>query len=63
MHDTSDHMFEAVPTWAEYLTERGFMMVTVAELAAAQGVTPENSVVYYRMLNGVYADRKDSNTN
>ena len=63
MHDTSPHMFEAVPVWAESLTEKGFMMVSVAELAAAQQVQPENGKVYYRMLDGVYTDRDDSNTN
>jgi peptidoglycan-N-acetylglucosamine deacetylase len=51
-HDTGNHLHDAVPLIAEYLESRGYMMVTLQELYAAQGMTPENNVVYWSFRPG-----------
>ena len=51
-HDTGKYLHEAIPLFGEYLTEHGYMMVTLDELAAAQGVTPEPNVVYWSFRPG-----------
>lgn len=63
MHDTGLQMFKAVPLIARWLTDNGFLMVTVEELAQAQNVKLEPDVVYHRCFEGDYAPRKDSNLN
>lgn len=46
-HDTGNYLYQAIPLFGEWLTEHGYMMVTLDELAAAQGVTPEPNIVYW----------------
>lgn len=46
-HDTGNHLYDAVPLIAEYFEAHGYMMVTLQELYTAQGMTPENNVVYW----------------
>ncbi len=45
-HDSGIYLYDAVPIFGQWLTENGYMMVTLDELAAAQGVTPQATVVY-----------------
>ena len=51
-HDTGKYLHQSIPLWGEYMTDRGFMFVTVDELAAAYGVTLEPSVVYWSVRPG-----------
>ncbi len=51
-HDTGNHLYDAVPLIAEYFEAHGYMMVTLQELYAAQGMTPENNVVYWSFRPG-----------
>ena len=46
-HDSGIYLHEAVPIFGQWLTENGFMMVTLDELAAVQGVAPQPTVVYH----------------
>ena len=61
MHDTGDYLYKAVPIFTEYLWENGYMMVTVDELAHANGITMEPDTVYYRFFEGQTDKRDDSN--
>jgi peptidoglycan/xylan/chitin deacetylase (PgdA/CDA1 family) len=45
-HDSGIYLYDAVPIFGQWLTENGYMMVTLDELAAVQGVTPQATVVY-----------------
>ena len=51
-HDTGEYLHESVPLWGEYLLERGFMFVTVDELACAYGLEMQPSVVYWSVRPG-----------
>lgn len=51
-HDTGKYLFESVAQWGQEMTRRGFMFVTVDELAAATGVTLQPNVVYWSMREG-----------
>lgn len=51
-HDTGEYLHESVPLWGEYLLERGFMFVTVDELACAFGLEMQPSVVYWSVRPG-----------
>lgn len=51
-HDTGKYLHESVPLWGEEMLDRGFMFVTVDELAAAYGVTLEPNVVYWSVREG-----------
>ena len=51
-HDTGKYLHEAVPLFGEYLTSHGYMLVTLEELYAAQGITPEPNVVYWSFRPG-----------
>lgn len=51
-HDTSDHLHEAIPLIAKYFESHGYMMVTLEELSAAQGMIPEANVVYWSFRPG-----------
>lgn len=51
-HDTGKYLNAAVPLFGEYLTGHGYMMVTLQELMAAQGVTAAPSVVYWSFRPG-----------
>ncbi|MBE5802811.1 MAG: hypothetical protein E7319_11085 [Clostridiales bacterium] len=61
MHDTGDYLYKAVPIFTEYLWENGYMMVTVPELARANGITLEPDTVYFRFFEGQTDKREDSN--
>ncbi len=61
-HETGLQMWKSVPLFAEYLQANGYLMVTVEELARANGVIMEPDTVYFRFLDGVTEDRPDSNT-
>jgi len=61
-HDSGAELYKAIPRIANHLRSNGFMLVTVEELAHANGITLEPNVVYHRCLDGVYDKRPDSNT-
>ena len=63
MHDTGEILHTAVPLITDYLTQNAFLMVTIEELAWAEGVKMEPNVVYARFMDGQYDERKDSNLN
>lgn len=63
MHDTGDHLYKAIPEICKYLTEKGYMMVSVEELALHNGMTLEPNVLYHRLFQGEHGARTDSNTN
>lgn len=52
MHDSGAQMNKAVPLIADYLLGSGYLMVTLDELAAYQGVEPLPNGVYHRLDNG-----------
>ena len=51
-HDTGQYFYKSIPLWGEHLLQRGFMFVTVDELACAYGTELENSVVYWSVRPG-----------
>lgn len=51
-HDTGQYFYKSIPLWGEHLLERGFMFVTVDELACAYGMELEDSVVYWSARPG-----------
>ena len=51
-HDTGQYFYKSIPLWGEHLLERGFMFVTVDELACAYGMELEDSVVYWSVRPG-----------
>ena len=51
-HDIKDHTPEAAKQIIEYLEEQGYMLLTIDELFAKDGVTLEAGQVYYRCVNG-----------
>lgn len=61
MHDTGKYLHKAVPIFTEYLWDNGYMMVTVEELARANGILMEPDTVYYRFFEGRTDVREDSN--
>ncbi len=61
-HDSGAELWKAVPIFAEYLHKNGYLMVTVEELARAEGIHMEPNQVYYRFADGVTDKRSDSNT-
>lgn len=63
MHDSSDHMNEAVPLIAEYMWNNGFMAVTVDELMAANNFVMQPNELYHRCADGDCSTRRDSNLN
>lgn len=63
MHDSREVNHKAVPLIAQWLTDNGYLMVSVEELAWAEGVTLEPNIVYARFDNGQYNERRDSNLN
>ncbi len=62
MHDSGKIMNTSIELFAQWFRENGFMMVTVDELAHANGVTMQPNTVYYRYLDGETGKRSDSNT-
>ena len=63
LHDSRTNTPLAVPLVAHYLADKAFLMVSVEELAWAEGVHMEPNVVYARFLDGRYDERRDSNLN
>ncbi len=63
LHDSRTVNHKAVPLIAEWLTQNGYLMVSVEELAWAEGVTLAPNVVYARFDQGQYNERRDSNLN
>lgn len=63
LHDTRGYTYSAIPLIASYLDSKGFLMVTIEELAWMEGVHMEPNIVYARFLDGQYDERKDSNLN
>lgn len=51
-HDSGIYLHDAVPIFGQWLTENGYMMVTLDELAAVQGVAPRATVVYNSFREG-----------
>ena len=51
-HDTGSRLHKAVPIFGEYLTNNGYMMVTLEELLAAQETQAKPNVVYWSFLEG-----------
>lgn len=63
LHDTRPNTYKAIPLIAQYLTDNGYLMVSIEELAFMEGVTMEPNMVYARYADGQYDERKDSNLN
>ena len=63
MHDTGEILNTAVPAVTDYLTRHGFLMVTIEELAWAEGVLMAPNIVYNRYFEGRFDERPDSNLN
>lgn len=63
MHDSRTVNHKAMPLIADWLTSNGYLMVSVEELAWAQGVTLQPNIVYARFFEGQYNERRDSNLN
>lgn len=51
-HDTGKYLFEAIPLFGKWLTDNGYMMVTVDELAWYAGVQMHDNVVYFSFREG-----------
>lgn len=51
-HDTGRYFHQAVPIFGAWLTQNGYMMVTVDELARYEGVELQNDVVYLSFREG-----------
>ena len=58
-HDIKDHTPESTRQIVRYLEEEGYMLLTVDELFAKDGVTLEKYKVYYRCEQGETGIRKD----
>ncbi len=55
-HDTGKYLHEAVPIFGQWLTDNGYMMVTLGEMAAAQGVELQPNVLYLSFRPNEYKD-------
>ena len=51
-HDTGNHLFKAVPLFGEFLTNNGYMMVTLQELLAAQEKELTPNLIYWSFRDG-----------
>ena len=60
-HDSGAQLHKAVPLMTSYLKKNGYLMVTVEELARANGIIMQPNEVYYRFIDGDYSKRPDSN--
>ena len=58
-HDIKDHTAESTRQIVRYLEEEGYMLLTVDELFAKDGVELEKYKVYFRCENGDTSIRKD----
>ena len=59
-HDIKPNTPESTRQMVKYLEEAGYMLLTVDELFAKDGVTLEPDTVYYRCLNGDTSKRDDT---
>ena len=60
-HDSGEQLHKAVPLMTDYLKAHGYLMVTVEELARANGILMEPNEIYFRFIDGDYSKRPDSN--
>ena len=60
-HDSGENLHKAIPRMTDYLKKNGYLMVTVEELARANGIIMQPNEVYYRFIDGDYSKRPDSN--
>ena len=58
-HDTKNNTPESARQIARYLQEEGYLLLTIDELFAKDGVTLEKKHVYYRCTDGDTSMRKD----
>ncbi len=58
MHDIKDYTPQTTKTMAQWLQENGYMLLTVDELFAKDGVTLEVDTVYFRCEDGVTTIKK-----
>ena len=58
-HDIKDNTPESARQIVRYLEEQGYMLLTVDELFAKDGITLEPDKVYYRCQNGDTSKRED----
>lgn len=63
MHDSGNILHTAVTLITDFLTNNAYLMVTIEELAWAEGVRMEPNAAYARFENGQYGERNDSNLN
>ena len=59
-HDIKDNTPETTRQMVRYLEENGYMLLTIDELFAKDGVTLEPDTVYYRCQNGDTSKRSDT---
>jgi len=59
-HDTKDNTPESARQIVNYLQEQGYLLLTIDELFAKDGVTLETGKVYYRCENGETSPRKEN---
>lgn len=59
-HDIKENAPESTRQMVRYLEEQGYMLLTVDELFAKDGVTLEPDTVYYRCQNGDTSKRDDT---
>ena len=60
-HDSNAEFHKAIPLMAEYLKNNGYLMVSIEELARANGIIMQPNEVYFRYVDGDYSPRLDSN--
>jgi peptidoglycan/xylan/chitin deacetylase (PgdA/CDA1 family) len=58
-HDIKKNTPESARQIARYIEEQGYMLLTIDELFAKDGVELEPNTVYYRCKDGVTTIRKD----
>ncbi len=63
MHDTGEQLYKAIPDMCQYLADNGYLIVSVEELAIANGIELLPNVVYHQLRQGDFSERRDSNTN
>ena len=59
-HDIKDNAAKTTKRMVQYLEENGYMLLTIDELFAKDGVTLEPDTVYYRCQNGDTSKRDDT---
>ena len=59
-HDIKDNTPESTRQMVRYLEEQGYMLLTIDELFAKDGVELQPDTVYYRCVNGDTSNRPDT---